>query len=283
MSKPRISLAMSWEKYEKAVQGVFSEALQRLAGMPELPRAEIPLNLEVYWIAHRVHQEQFLAGKCLFDFTIHHDSTNPPEPDDSALSARLRKRPDFVCVIKDMQAKDFRRSQVSYGIECKRLGRMANGLEFNDLYSEKGISRFMTDEHEYAKGCPSASMVGYLQDMDPDTVFDEVVKFAKKRAIPSLVKAAIGWATKSVTLISQPPLDRTFSPGAPIKLHHYWVDLRHCKFTVPSASPPQSAADIPTAVPTRKPSKKPTKPAVQKPAAKKRPSSAATKPKRRGK
>ena len=269
MSNPRISLALSWEKYEHAVQGVFFEALQRLAAMPKLAKAEIPLNLEVLWIAHRVHQEQFLAGRCMFDFTIHTDSTNPPEPDDSALSARLRKRPDFICAIKDMQARDFRRSQVTYGIECKRLGKMEDGLEFNDLYSKKGISRFLTDEHQYAKGCPSASMIGYLQDMDPDTVFDEVVKFSATRSIPSLVKAAMGWANKSVTLLSQPPLDRTFAPGDPIRLHHYWVDLRHCKFTVPSASPPQSAADPSAGAPAKKSKKKPSKTVVQKPAAKK--------------
>lgn len=227
MSNPRISLALSWEKYEQAVQGVFSEALKRLAAMPKLAKAEIPLNLEVLRIARRVHQEQFLAGRYLFDFTIHHDRTNPPEPDDSALSARLRKRPDFVCAIKDMQAADYRRSQVSYGIECKRLGKMEDGLVFNDLYSEKGISRFMTVEHQYAKGCASASMIGYLQDMDPDTVFDEVVKFSRNRSIPSLVKAAMGWANKTVTLLSQPSLDRTFAPNDPIRLHHYWVDLRH--------------------------------------------------------
>jgi hypothetical protein len=187
MSKPRISQALTWEKYEKAVQGVFVEALQRLATMPELSKAEMPLNLEVLWIAHKVHQEQFLDGKCPFDFTIHHDSTNPPQPNDNALSARLRKRPDFICAIKDMQVKDFRHSQVSYGIECKRLGKMEDGLVFNDLYSDKGISRFMTDEHQYAKGCPSASMVGYLQDMDPDTVFDEVVAFSRNRALRGLV------------------------------------------------------------------------------------------------
>lgn len=87
MARPRLSLAVDWADYEKAVHDVFLEALRRLAALPNLPVAEVPLNLEVYWLAQRVHQEQLLAGRCRFRFTIDHDSTNQPEPDDSALAA----------------------------------------------------------------------------------------------------------------------------------------------------------------------------------------------------
>ena len=241
MAKPRLSTAVTWGRFERAVQAVFVEVLRRLAAFTSLARAEVPLNLEVYWLALQVHQEQLNSKEGSLPFNIDPDSTNKPVPDDSALSPRLKKRPDFACVLKDAQAKDFRKSQVAYYVECKRLGTPELELVFNDLYSEKGILRFLTIEHQYGKGCSSASMIGYIEDMAPDQVLQEVNAFAQARAVPSLTRAAAAWATKNVTRLTQQPLTRAFE-ATPIRLTHFWIDLRHCTFDIPSSAPPQSAA-----------------------------------------
>ena len=149
----------------------------------------------------------------------------------------MKKRPDFACMLKDLQAKNFKSSQITYFVECKRLGIPENKLVFNSLYSEKGIARFISVEHQYAKNCPSASMIGYIQNMEPDNILTEVNKFAKVRSVLSLTKAAAAWAT-DVTRVSQLPLSRHFDTTK-IQLTHFWVDLRKCKFDRSSSDPPQ--------------------------------------------
>lgn len=155
------------------------------------------------------------------------------------LSPRLRKRPDFACKMKDEQARDLHKTQISYQIECKRLGKPDGKLIFNDLYSEKGIARFREAEHQYGKNCGSAAMIGYVQDMPHDDILQEVNAYAMTRSIPSLARAAAGWAAGGVTVLPTQSLNRNFDPD-PIQIEHFWVDLRHCKFNVPSGQPPQS-------------------------------------------
>jgi hypothetical protein len=238
MAKIHISMPEIWGDYEKAVQSVFTEALRCLAATEHLPEEEKDLNLWLYWLARRVLSSMLINRQCRFNFTIGFDIKNQPRPSDNASSEHLEKRPDFTCMYKMVNDQiDYREDELHYSIECKRL----DGRVFHNRYSESGILRFRVD-HKYAAGCSSACMIGYVQNMDLNTVFSEVNDFSNKRSIPSLVKAASGWAEKSVTRLSQPPLKREFSPRKPIRLDHLWVDLRHCKFDVPSDSPPQSAA-----------------------------------------
>jgi hypothetical protein len=240
MTKPRLTAAITWPRYEKSVHAVFTEALRRVAEFECLPEAEEPLNLELYWVAIKVNHELRKSPDLILPFEIVFDSRSQPEPDDVAHAERLRKRPDFSCLLTNEQATDFRRSQLRYYLECKRLGSAQRGLVFNDLYSEEGVSRFIRGGHAYAKGCKSASMIGYLQSTDHDTVLNEVNAFAKNRSIPSLARAARAWAQREVTRLSQDPLPREFDP-ATIQLSHFWVDLRHCRVDLPLNQPPQAA------------------------------------------
>jgi hypothetical protein len=236
MARPRLLPALTWPKFEQAVLAVFTEALRRLAEKPKLPQGEEPINLDLYWLCRDVHLEQLRAKKSI-PFVIEFDSTNQPEPDDNAESRRLRKRPDFACAITDEQAPDSRSSQIRYSLECKRLGQAGAGWVLNKNYSEYGMLRFMQKEHGYAKGCSSAAMIGYVQNMDPDDILTEVNDFAQRRKIPSLSRAATAWAAKNVTQLSQDPLTRDFDTSA-LQLHHLWIDLRHCTFEKPWPSVP---------------------------------------------
>ncbi len=252
MARPHLSLAVKWEKYENAVHAVFLESLRRLAALERLSAAEEPINLELYSIAVVVHHELLNSAKGSLQFTIDPDSTSLPAPGDSARSPRIKKRPDFKCLIVNAQASDPRRSQMAYYLECKRLGTPEDGLVFNQLYSEKGINRFVIEEHEYAKGCDSAAMIGYVQNMTPDEILAEVNTHASARKLPSLARAAGGWANRGVTKLTQDPLNRSCLPDR-ILLHHFWIDLRHCRFDIPSNQPPQNAEPAATGA---KPSKR---------------------------
>jgi hypothetical protein len=260
MARPRLSAALTWLRFEQAVHAVFTEALRRLGGYARLPSAEEPINLELYWIVLKVHQELLSSTNGNLPYTIIPDSTNQPEPDDSARSGRLKKRPDFCCILKNAQAEDFRLSQVNYYLECKRLGQAEGNWVLNENYSEHGMARFMRSEWGYGKGCASATMVGYVQNMDPETVLGEVNTHTTMRAIPSLTRAATGWVARNVTLLSQSRLTREFDNSS-IQLHHFWMDLRQCRFDIPSDQPPQSAAPAAPAKLAKKKigSNKPTK------------------------
>ena len=240
MDRPRISKAISWLRYEKAVLDVFTESLRRLATLfDRLPAAEEPINLQLYWIALQVHHEILTTPMSSFPFTIDPDSTNAPEWDDNARSKRLKKRPDFKCLLKNPNVNDYRKSQIVYILECKRLGENKGDLLFNEFYSENGIQRFVHADWGYAKGCDSATMIGYLQNMAPDEVLKEVNNHAITRNLPSLHRATEKWYSLEATMLIQAALSRSFEPTQ-IKINHLWIDLRHCRFDLPSDHNPRS-------------------------------------------
>ena len=55
MPRPRLSTAVSWTRFENTVHALFIEVLRRLAKYKRLAAAEEPINLEVYWLALKVH------------------------------------------------------------------------------------------------------------------------------------------------------------------------------------------------------------------------------------
>jgi hypothetical protein len=235
MPRPRITPDFNWLRYEQAVLDVFTEALNRLANEPSLPQGEEPINFELYWKCRKVHHEQLQAERSI-PFFILFDSTNQPQSDDTVRSRRLKKRPDSGCALTNSQAIDFKKSQIVYSLECKRLGVAAGKWVFTVNYSEHGMLRFQQANHSYAKGSSSAAMIGYAQSMPEDDLLHEVNVHATARTIPSLSKAATAWAAKAVTPLDQRPLTRDFDPAL-IKLRHLWLDLRHMMFTAPPPTP----------------------------------------------
>ena len=239
MPRPTITATFNWMRFEQAVLSVFTEALNRLANVPSMTQGEESINFELYRMCRQVHLEQLHAKKSI-PFFILFDSTNQPEFDDTVRSHRLRKRPDFGCALMNPQATDLRNSQVTYWIECKRLGHATGKWIFTENYSAHGMLRFRQSNHGYAKGSSSAAMIGFAQSMQEDTLLEEVNKHAAARAIPSLSKAGVAWAARAVTPLSQDLLTRDFGP-TPIQLRHLWLDLRHVTFT-PAPTPTNAKA-----------------------------------------
>jgi hypothetical protein len=254
MSRPLLIPAINWLKYEQAVLAVFTEALRRLAERPKLPHGEEPINFELFKICNEVHLE-FLKARTSIPFFILFDSTNQPLADDTVRSKRLKKRPDFACVLTDEQAQTSHKSRIIYSLECKRLGNAEAGWVLNENYSEYGIRRFIQADHSYAKDCDSAAMIGYMQNMEPDCVLVEVNSFSGARKIPSLAKAAAAWASQKVTRLNQKELTREWEASS-LLLHHLWIDLRHCTFEKP---PSNAVSAVPRAKAKRSASKRKNK------------------------
>lgn len=246
MPKPRLTAAVTWASFEQAVLAVFEDALGQLTLYSRLPRAEEPINLELYWLLRKSHLSLLQAKtKGMMPFTILFDSTSQPEPDDVTRAQRLQKRPDFDCVLMNPQALDHRASQINYYVECKRLGNPVATWVLNDNYTNHGIERFVNAEWEYAKGYRSAAMVGYLESSTGSTVLNEVNTQAAAKGVPSLTLAAGAWVVKGITPLSQTAMKRSFHPS-PFTLHHLWVDLCHWKFVTPKQTPPLAAALLPS-------------------------------------
>lgn len=267
MSRPRLTAAITWDRFEAAIHAVLAEALRRLATYSSLPNGEEDMNLWLHWLIVKSHHAIANSTGSL-PFSVFFDGRSQPEPDDAIKDSRLQKRPDFTWSLFNQQATDPLLSQCNYYTECKRLGSPERGRVFNDLYSEEGIGRFRSAEHAYAKNCPSAAMVGYIQTTTPDAILTEVNGFATPRSLPSLVRAATAWATALPTILSQTSFVREFDTSL-ISLSHFWIDLRTSTFDIPSGQRPDSSYPVP---PPKKAKKKNT---VKKPkrstAAKKKP------------
>lgn len=244
MARPRLTVAITWSRFEKAVHAVLIEALRRLAEYGNLPNGEEARNIWLHWLAVKAHHAIANSPEKSLPFSIFWDGKSQPEPGDALGDSRLLKRPDINCQMFNEQAANPVLSQWKYYTECKRLGPPENGRIFNGLYSQEGIARFITTEHAYAKGCRSAAMIGYMQAMPPGEILDEVNQFAADRNIPSLSKTAKEWRTKVANRLSQDELDREFETTK-VRLTHFWLDLRHCVFDVPNDRPPDSASPDP--------------------------------------
>lgn len=212
------------------------------------------MNLELHREALRVHFEFSQQKLIRLPFVIITEANNQPEPDDQARSSRLEKRPDFTCALFNDQAPDVSSSQLYYVLECKRLGIAEGSWVLNENYSEFGIRRFVHEDWQYAKNCPSATMIGYLQNMGPGLVLSEVNAAASVRSFPQLLAPTTGWASSTYWSLHQQPLSRPFLPNT-FQLNHFWVDLRNCQFVTPSPPAASKSKPLPKKVRKKKRSK----------------------------
>lgn len=229
MARPILSKAVTWADFQSSVVDVFRIALQRLIARRELPRTEEPINLVLYWEAVAVHHEMARKGSATLPFVILFDIPNQPAPDDTVRTKRLKKRPDFTCAMTDSQAPNPDRSQVCYHLECKRLGAADGSWILNSNYTHHGIVRFVDNEWQYAKGCESATMIGYIQSQDLQTILDEINLAISPLGLPKLNAPSGGWSSAELHAPNQGKLSRSFNSRS-FQLMHLWVDLRTCKF-----------------------------------------------------
>ncbi|MEE4356904.1 MAG: hypothetical protein V2I97_10570 [Desulfococcaceae bacterium] len=161
-------------------------------------------------------------------------SKSPDPYDRSAVSVeRERKIPDFKWGFADHTAYDAQeypfKGDRDFDIECKRLGNpTSQSWKLNKQYVKDGIRRFVTNEHRYGEDESSGAMIGYIENMEFDSILNEVnaAITANPELIPLLSAPSEGWKKKAVSHLFH-DLERPF-PVSPFHLWHFWIDLRGC-------------------------------------------------------
>ena len=225
MSQPRISRLHIWEKHERRVVDILMLALSILRKNDILPQSEVLLNRELYFCLLEANHMLWESGAGGFSHPPTPEGHNPADPDDEQRAIRENKIPDFYWGYVDHSEPDPRRGARNYVIECKRLGNPPRpDWILNQNYVNKGVRRFITEEHGYAKGEKSGAMVGYVQSMELDEILHEVNSAAVSVGIPELSTPINAWQVSGTCQLAH-QVNRTFSIS-PFQLTHFWVDLR---------------------------------------------------------
>ncbi|HUU83793.1 MAG TPA: hypothetical protein VM243_09845 [Phycisphaerae bacterium] len=224
MNQPSIRALRFWQEHEQRVLEVVCLALADLQDAEQLPTDEPGLNRKLLLCLHRVNFRLLQQGRGVQTPFVW-EAQNQPLADDETHTSREEKRPDLQCGFVNLQETDGDRASMFYTIECKRLGRATNRWVFNVNYVEKGVVRFVTEEHGYGKATPSGAMVGYVQSMELDDILGEVNAAVEKRSLPVIVLAGSGWQENPVARLDH-RLTRPASLLSPFDLRHMWVDLR---------------------------------------------------------
>lgn len=258
MPRPNLYDLPVWDNFEKRVIEVFSLGLNALALKAMLPVQEDFLSRELYRCCLEVNHRLRKSGRGV-EYILT-QVANQPLPDDEYRASRLQKRPDFACGYHDDSLPEdrFEHADYFYTVECKRLGSPSSpSWVLNRNYVEHGVNRFEDPEWGYAQGASSGLMVGFMQNMEPESILAEVNGHFE--TLPAISLASGGWTLKALTVLDIHTFDRRFRPS-PFQLRHFWVDLRHCEFfDVPNPKKRRSKrrpADSSKPTPTRKRSRK---------------------------
>lgn len=225
MSQPWISGPAIWENHRRRVLKVLLIALSLLQDKNSLREAEVDLNRELYFCILQANRQQWVIGEGFDHPPI--EGKNPPCADDEERAKREDKIPDFLWGIFDHAEPDPNRSARYFVIECKRLGKpIRSDWILNSNYVQNGVLRFITEEHGYAKSEKSGAMVGYVQNMEFDSILDDVNAMAIAASIAPLTLLDSGWHIDGISKLRH-LLVRSSLPS-PLLLEHFWVDVRHC-------------------------------------------------------
>ncbi len=213
----------SWTRFKENIASLISLALLFLRQRTDLVRNEKELNRVLYICLGEANY--------LFDLPMPaYDGQNPPHPADKQKAKREDNRPDMYWTLTDHTAnyQDWHRTFV---LECKRLGlKTSETWILTEQYVIEGILRFFIEEKGYGKGCETGAMVGYVQDMEFDSILTEVNSNISKHkpSIPLLTVPTSGWQLQVVNYLTH-TFQRPYIPTT-FFLQHFWVDMRDCCF-----------------------------------------------------
>lgn len=222
------SASMLWQRHEGLILGVFIRALKMLLLEKNLPDAENRINETLYVKAKRAYSKLSPKQRPAF-FGLFLEPQNQPETEDDVGEEFLLKKPDFKWRLEDKSDSNPETAIRDYDIECKRLGKKLNNKwVLNENYVNNGILRFLNVGHSYGRGMAFGAMIGYVQNMEFDTVTKEVNQYIaqiKKHKTPPIKFPTNGFSQgKTVSTTQQ--LERTEVLPSKFALRHVWVDLR---------------------------------------------------------
>lgn len=218
---PSLRSLTLWAKRTARFLAILERALGLLQMETDLKIAEVDLNRQLYFCLLRATRELYPED----EVSPSQECNNQPDPDDEARAAREGKRPDFQWIYLDRYEPDPRRSSKQFVVECKRLGSpTSSNWILNANYVKHGVWRFVASEFGYAKGFPSAAMIGYWQDMAADDILRAVNEAARKRGLSLLDLNREGWQSSGISKLEN-RCNRHF-PISPLLIYHLWADLR---------------------------------------------------------
>jgi hypothetical protein len=214
-----------WTRHEKRVLEIFKLALKMLREESSLPDKEDELNRKLFFLVRRANRDLENQNQGI-EWPLNYESNNQPDADDVTRSTREAKRPDFQWGVRDRNEVDPDRMDKFYIIESKRLGSPSSSTWIlNKNYVINGIKRFVDSESGYGKSSPSGAMIGYIQDMELQTILEEVNTNAESELLPNIKLSSDG-EQPEITRLDQ-RLDREQIQPTPFALRHLWVDLKH--------------------------------------------------------
>jgi hypothetical protein len=205
-----------WQRHEQIYVSIFSEALEQLDITEELSEHEDDIS-EV--LCPLLRQICFTRKVRIPDW----EKPIQPNVNEELKGGKNRKRPDFTCSLINSFAQTQEMYEINFHIECKRLGKKKGSWNLNKNYITNGIQRFDSGKHEYGKKALSGMMIGYIIDMKPSEILDDVNNHIVDK-FPRLNFSLI----KKVVAYQQKIIRNTITPKE-FKLIHKWVDLREFK------------------------------------------------------
>ncbi len=221
----------TWAGYKADILRVLLEGLSMLRDKYRLVTGEVNLNRELFFCFKRAVKKLGLY----YHLPVP-EGNNPPYEGDEQRVLRENKRPDFYWQFYDDTVDDPKYGDRHFILECKCLGKPRSSSPnwiLNRNYIQYGITRFLSEEHGYAKGDESGAMVGYVESADFETILCEVNSHIAscEFRMPLLATPIVGWQEYGISRLEH-TLIRTF-PASPFLLLHFWLDIRDCDLRLP--------------------------------------------------
>lgn len=213
-----------WQKHETLYIGIFIIALQILSDDQCDTGHEDMISERLCPILNTVCFEESQKSNCEIR-TPDWEKPIQPITGNELKGGKVRNRPDFTCKLTNPFARSANEYEIPFHVECKRLGFPTSpSWILNKNYVINGIERFDSRSHEYGKRAPSGMMVGYIINMSPEVILDEVNTHQKYHcAVNPDIEFEL--VKDKVQQYHQKLNRRNLKPEL-FKLVHLWVDLR---------------------------------------------------------
>lgn len=217
--------AFLWQQHESIYLTIFIQALHMLSDKQTITGDENAISKTLC---------PFLTFCCRVESRLsNRDISTPiweapiaPASEDELSSENEPKRPDFTCKLCNPYASTAEEYEISFHVECKLLGNPTSPTWIlNKNYVSNGIMRFDSPDHEYGKRSSSGLMIGYMIDMPPEQILNEVNNHQAGKC-PHNEAITFDFTQESVHRSYQ-YLQRVNLKPNDFKLTHLWVDLRH--------------------------------------------------------
>jgi len=216
-----------------------SEGLIRLnviiADERDKRQIEDKINRELLFCLHRANKRLLQEGRGINSDPQYEQRNqpneqeiSPPPPDYKRVDIRWGHFDVLAALNTEGQGEKY------FCIECKRLGSKIPSGRLNPKYIENGILRFTSEGHRYGQHVQSGAMIGYLEDMTCEEIFQEVntaidqveETLPPQTKISPLLSPQTGWQDNAISRLTH-QLERPFLKS-PFTLWHFWLDLRNC-------------------------------------------------------